>query len=146
VQALIASYARKNISVYAPSIFSDDITHPDHKVLHEVVADIAKDFPDKNVTFYFYEDMPYTIRFNKQALISVRKNIETIDELFLEPVNIALTKNELNQKMSAIGEYSSQVKALNSYGTDVKKDIKAYMTEHCEIAPACEMVYKVIRY
>ena len=33
-------------------------------------------YPKPNVSFYFYEDFPYVVRFNKTATTSVQKNIE----------------------------------------------------------------------
>jgi LmbE family N-acetylglucosaminyl deacetylase len=143
IQTLIAAHANQTVYIYAPALFTEGLTHPDHEVLHKAFVDVANGFPNKNVKFFFYEDLPYTIAFNKKSPISLKKNIETESGLSLETVNIPLSQMQVNEKIRAIKSYDSQMKAFKNLDVDITGEIESFTENRCGENQACEVVYQI---
>ncbi len=143
IQALIASYGDKPLSVYGPAIFIDPITHADHAIVHQVYLDVAKNFPNPNVTFYIYEDYPYVDLFNKASVITLQRHLENELGSSLDPVTISLTRTQVNLKEKALSQYSSQAKAFDKNHVDIADGSITYTTKRCGENKACEVVYKL---
>lgn len=141
IQALLASYGDKQISVYAPSIFGPKISHPDHALLHRAFFDVAENYPKQNVTFYFYEDYPYVEQFNKTSVISVEKNLENDTNRIFDTVQIPLTARQVSKKENSLSAYTSQIKAFDATQADLIKDDISFTQKRCGDT-ACEVVYK----
>jgi LmbE family N-acetylglucosaminyl deacetylase len=143
IQALIASYNGRDISVYGPAIFNSKINHPDHVLLHKAFIDVARDFPQKNVSFYFYEDYPYVKKFNEASIVSLEKNLKKDTGFIFDKINYYLSDSDVDYKMSSIKLYPSQIKASNYFGIDIVAEDRVYTSTRC--TRACEVVYKIFR-
>lgn len=147
IQNLITSYGTTTqVVVYGPSVFKADITNTDHKLLFDAYLQVMQDFPQKNVTFRFYEDFPYILRFNKESVISLKKNLEIETGFLVSEVEIPLKSAEVNSKVGAIKKYASQVQAFKSQGQDILKDAENYTRTRCgnsKSSSACEVVYEI---
>ncbi len=146
IQALIAAHADKTINVYGPAVFTKNITHPDHQILHDAYIDVARNYPQVKVHFYVYEDYPYTERFTKESLSSLQNNLEKDSGLLFEKETISLTQSELHQKISSLKKYASQIKAFTAIGVDILKGSQDFTNNRCGAQGACEVVYKLPRY
>lgn len=147
IQNIITSYGTTTkLVVYGPAIFSEDINNPDHKIVHEAFVQAIQDFPQSNVTFRFYEDFPYIERFNKESVISVKKNIENETGFLVKEEKIMLRASDVNSKVGAIGKYTSQVKAFSAQGIDILKQAEQYTSKRCIVGGSpkpCEVAYEV---
>lgn len=86
IQTLIASAGDKKIKVYAPAIYTAEITHPAHALLHNAFIDVVRSYPNENVEFYIYEDMPYADLFFRSSPMSLQRNLENTTGLVIEKV------------------------------------------------------------
>ncbi len=149
IQTLIAVQADKEIDVYGPAIFSTDITHPDHELIHQAFLDVAKDYPNPKVRFFIYEDFPYAKRFaESSSVLTLQKNLEKDSGLLFKKVNITLSSSQVKAKISSLQKYSSQLKAFNAVDLDIIKASKEYTETRCGTNPrtACEVVYEIVRF
>jgi LmbE family N-acetylglucosaminyl deacetylase len=120
-----------------------DITHPDHGMLHRAYVDVMTQYPNKNVTFYFYEDYPYVARFNKEQPITLEKNLENDTNRLFDRVDIPLSNAEVRQKQKSLEAYPSQIKAFDALQFDVVTADIDYTDARCGPGNACEVVYKL---
>ena len=145
IQALIASYGDKNVEVYAPSLFTSAITHPDHALLHRAFKDVYENYPKKNISFYSYEDYPYVQEFNKESKISLEKNLENDTGRIFDTQSIVLTSKNVHTKESSLEKYASQSKAFAVSSIDIVKSSTEYTNNRCGTNVPCEVVYKLFR-
>jgi LmbE family N-acetylglucosaminyl deacetylase len=145
IQALLAAYSDKTISVYAPAVFSPDLTHPDHQALHNAFLNVVDNYPKDNITFYFYEDYPYIEQFNKQSVISLKKNLENTTGKIFEEMQIPLTTRATWNKARSLKAYQSQVKAFAAVDRDILNASDAFTKNRCGSEMPCEVVYKLFR-
>jgi LmbE family N-acetylglucosaminyl deacetylase len=149
IQALIERIARgaSSVAVYGPSIFTENITHPDHKLLHDAFTDVARSYPNKNVDFYYYEDYPYTQNFVRESSISLKQNVENDTGFQLSEVDIPLRPDDLTKKIDALKHYSSQLEAYvhQEPAFNIVNADQGYTRTRCGQQTACEVVYKVAR-
>ena len=145
IQTLLASYHGKTINVYGPAIFTPTITHPDHGLLHKAFLDVASQYPGTNVHFYMYEDFPYTEHFNKESVVSLKKNLELDSGSYLDQENVLLTSAQVNKKIEALTKYTSQTKAFTADTIDILTQSRNFTSTRCGIDPAqaCEVFYKL---
>ena len=145
IQALIASYSlgSTTVRIYGPADFGKEITHQDHKLLHDAYKNVIDSYPKSNVDFYFYEDFPYIERFNKKSAVSIQKRLETETGFLIDQEPVDISEQALSGKIRMIESYSSQIKALETE-TGVVERAKTYFSNRCG-KKACEMTYKVFR-
>ncbi|MDQ3014373.1 MAG: hypothetical protein M3Q73_00735 [bacterium] len=87
IQTLIASAGDKKIKVYAPALYTAEITHPAHALLHNAFIDVVRSYPNENVEFYIYEDQPYAGTFFRSSPMSLQRNLENTSGLVIEKVD-----------------------------------------------------------
>jgi LmbE family N-acetylglucosaminyl deacetylase len=145
IQSLIASAQAEHVSVYGPAYFNQDITHPDHGLLHKAFIDVARSYPTSTVDFFVYEDYPYVERFMGESVVSLQKNLENTTELFFTKIQIPLTAQNISRKITSLRKYTSQVKAFAHLNTDILANAKRFSETRCGTNPeiACEVVYKI---
>jgi LmbE family N-acetylglucosaminyl deacetylase len=146
IQQLIASVGDKQIRIYGPAYFTEAITHPDHALIHRAFIDVAKGYPRDNVSFFIYEDFPYVVRFNRESVVSLEKNLENTDEYIYTKVPRELRASEVSDKITVLKYYTSQLKAFQDRGIDIVAAVEEYTKNRCGINKACEMVYQIPRY
>ncbi len=141
-------YPGRSIEVYGPASFGPLVTHRDHHILHEALLRVTRQNSDATVEFFFYEDFPYVREFIKSGRGDLQTFLETKDHLALHPVVVPFTAAQLDQKISAIKAYPSQIEVFGS--TDhidlVHREID-FATHRCPAsvkADACEITYKVL--
>ncbi len=121
IQAKVASYGDKKISLYVPSASSS---------LHESAKDVIANYPNNNITFYFYEDFPFITEFNKTSIISLQKQLENETNYLLERVDLPIKSSVLRKKENSL--------------TRLKTEASIYTKARCEDG-ACEVVFRVFR-
>jgi LmbE family N-acetylglucosaminyl deacetylase len=149
IQTLLVSLGDKKIKVYGPAYFNESITHQDHGLVHKAYIDVARSFPGNNVEFYIYEDFPYVERFNREVVFSLEKNLEQEDDIFVQKVEIPLSRNDVSTKIESLAEYKTQIKAIESTQLDIMAASKRYTENRCGSVAgksACEVVYKISTY
>ena len=141
--------AAENVSIYGPSEFGPDITHPDHKLVHDAFFRVAREkSAQKNLRFFFYEDFPYVARY--------RASTSTPLQNFLKERNVGLTPLEstlplspaqIEEKVKSIKAYTSQNKAFGVLGADIAEEARAFAETRCDKTKptrlSCEVVYEV---
>ncbi|MDB5204033.1 MAG: LmbE family protein [Candidatus Taylorbacteria bacterium] len=131
-----------HLDVYFPAYFGTKITHKDHLMVHDIVLDLIKSGEFPNVSWYMFEDMPYTLVYykkHKEDLFDYLK--ESLPDFTLTLKEIALRDTDLDTQMKSILNYTSQVKAFKFIGNPLVRVIE-FAKKHCENGP-CEKVYKV---
>jgi LmbE family N-acetylglucosaminyl deacetylase len=130
------------ISVYFPAYFGPSITHKDHLLLHDVALGIVKSDEFKKISWYMYEDLPYTMNFLYKNKITLKKFLENEHVDFdFEEISINLSKDNLDKKAESIGLYTSQIRAFHFMGYSLKR-IMDFTKKRCD-GKACEKVYRV---
>ncbi len=146
IEYIITSAHGHHISVYGPSDFGKDITHPDHKILHDAFIAAEKENTVPNVDFYLYEDFPYVERYSIENQLPLKDFLESADSLHLALEAYSLRNIDAYEKIRAIREYASQVAAFSSIHKDIIKSAQSFTQNRCapqSIFP-CEVVYKII--
>ncbi len=146
IENLIALYPKRQIKIYGPSIFTEKITHPDHRLAHQAFYNVFLKHKDSNlISFYFYEDFPYINLFEKENSISILQFLQNIyPEVKLTTMTIPLSKKTLKQKLSHLAKYSSQMRALSPHKS-LLLTAKVFMINRCKAEKlfACEVVYQI---
>lgn len=130
------------LNVYFPAFFGETATHPDHILVHNAVLAIitAKEFPQ--VSWYMYEDMPYTMKYEAQKNPPLQKFLQEQNPDFsITQKNILLPKDAFKAKMKSIQAYTSQLSAF-AKDTEPLSKIKKFISTHCG-KKACEKVYQI---
>ena len=139
----------EKLSIYGPSEFGSEITHPDHKLLHDAFTNVARRARIENdVHFYFYEDFPYIKRYEPSNDVSLKDFLEkrnTDISLIEIPVSISITS--LDKKVDAINAYESQDKAFATLGDNISASAREYARGRCSTQNprpfGCEVVYEI---
>lgn len=139
----------KEISIYGPAEFGPDITHPDHKIVHDAFTEVAREkWSAKNIRFFYFEDFPYVANFHNSTTTPLKTFLENQNGgVFLRETPIPLTNAALDKKIQAIGAYSSQDKAFSALGENISAAAKTFAENRCKrMSPpitACEVVYEI---
>lgn len=139
----------EEISIYGPSEFGPDITHPDHKLLHDAFASFARTKSDKkNLRFFFYEDFPYVTRYRTSTEKTLRAFLELeTGGISLREMPLPVGAKALEIKIKSLNDYASQAKAFESLGDNIIAETKAFTKSRCAKAKpawyACEVVYEI---
>ena len=142
----------KNVSIYGPSEFGQRFTHPDHKLVHDAFASVAREKSEQNsprrIRFFFYEDFPYISRYRTSTTTPLQKFLEERNAgLTLRELPLAISLMELEEKIKSIKAYASQDKAFEALGADIADEARAFAETRCEkTRPAplsCEVVYEI---
>lgn len=131
-----------HIDVYFPTYFGTKITHKDHLIVHDTILKIIKSNQILNVSWYMYEDMPYTLVYykkHKENLFDYLK--QSMSDFDIISKEILLSDTDIDLKSKSVAKYTSQVKAFKFIGNPFKKVIEFAKT-HCKDG-ACEKVYEV---
>ncbi len=143
---LISQYKDYEVSVFGPVIFPGDLTHPDHKVVHDAFYKIIRSNPNKSVTFYLYEDIPYAPASKSKGGMSLEKFLKSLysENVFTLTI-IPLTQEFLVEKINRIKLYPSQIKSLSYSQRPLLEVVQEYTKTRCisEELFACEVVYHV---
>ncbi|MDO8482724.1 MAG: hypothetical protein Q7S86_02810 [bacterium] len=139
----------ENVSIYGPSEFGPDITHPDHKLVHDAFFRVAREkSAQQNLRFFFYEDFPYVSRYQVSTTTPLQNFLlETNIGLTLRELELPLSPAELEEKIKSIKAYASQEKAFESLGADIVEETRTFTETRCKKTnPAslgCEVVYEI---
>lgn len=138
----------KTLSIYGPAEFGPDITHTDHKTLHEAFVKIAREkTAQKNLRFFFYEDFPYVARYQGSATNSLQDFLEKNSGLKLLKLSLSVSTTTLDTKIKAINAYTSQEKAFEALGANIAREAKNFTGNRCKkpgkTPYACEVVYEI---
>jgi LmbE family N-acetylglucosaminyl deacetylase len=135
------------VNVYGPAYFGETITHPDHKILHQALIDLAKSYQLANVHYFIYEDFPYIQNFNRAQTLSLSEFLtNNYPEFSFDEEVIPLDQNQLKLKLKSISAYVSQVKAFNFLHEDILKEEKKYDMTRCPgyiDSFGCEGVFEI---
>lgn len=138
------------ISIYGPSEFGQNITHPDHKLLHEAFVEIVRKYFDrKNLNFFFYEDFPYVAQYMTSTTTPLKNFLETKNPSFTlrEKVD-RISKRAIEKKTESIKAYDSQDKAFGALGDNIADETKTFNKTRCQKTQpawyACEAVYEIL--
>lgn len=142
----------ENVSIYGPSEFGGEITHPDHKLVHDAFVKVASkksgQTPPRRVRFFFYEDFPYTARYRESTTTPLRTFLEQNESgISLREMPLEVSASALTNKLRSIKEYASQDKAFGLLGNDITAEAKTFAENRCrKDRPAfygCEVVYEI---
>ncbi len=146
IETLIKVYKNRKISIYGPATFGPKITHPDHQIVHDALMDVWKNNKKAGIYFFIYEDFPYARQFTMSSQISLNSYLEGKEGMGFEESPIELDKQMFMEKITAIYEYKSQVKAFMSLGDDIGILAQKFFKERCrKLLPesyGCEVVHK----
>ncbi len=146
IDALIKEYQDRELFIYGPATFGLEITHPDHQIVHDSFMDVWRKNKIKNVQFLIYEDFPYAKRFAISRKESLNNYLEKTENIKLEENPIELDKTELEEKITGIDTYKSQIKSFGSLGDNIRTSAQKFYTERCKgfrsMIYTCEMTYK----
>ncbi len=149
IKSLIPDSATERVSIYGPATFGPKITHPDHQLLHDAFLKVAKENKQSNLHFFIYEDFPYISEFNHSNRSSLFNYLILRDRIRLRAVPIEFPLTQLNKKISAINDYTSQVSGFRSRGNNISRLADVFNRRRCRSIkpswPACEMVYEIIK-
>ena len=134
--------ASSTVEVYGPAYFGPDLTHIDHKIVHEAILNLVRSKSFPKVKWYFFEDLPYTIHYLKSTTTPILKFISLENkDLKITEKSIFLSKDALDKKASSLSAYKSQLKAFKKVG-DSLVEIIDFNKSRCK-PNACEKVYRV---
>ena len=143
IEALIQENRLFKLNIFGPAYFGDDITHPDHKLLHQAFMEVAKLYVnDPNITFYIYEDFPYVKLYNQKNKNDLRSFIENTDKVVLVPTPLNISVSDVLLKEQALLDYVSQIRAFNALHKNIADESKQFTLARCATS-ACEMTYKI---
>ena len=140
----------KNVSIYGPAEFGPNITHSDHKLLHDAFSAIAREKIDrKNLRFFYYEDFPYVREYRASITTPLIKFLkQTNHDLTLREVFIPIDPNALGKKVKSIETYASQEKAFGTFGENIAKEAGTFTETRCQgntaVKNPCEAVYEIL--
>jgi len=144
IDSILSINSNRNIYVYGPAEFGDNITHPDHLLLHKAFIQVSKGYMDnKNINFYIYEDFPYVNRYMKLGRGELKNYLEQQSNIKLKPEIIFLSNDNLNNKIIALEKYSSQIKAFNSFNEHLIDETKDFTLNRTSSGPS-EIVYRIL--
>lgn len=130
------------VDVYFPSYFGKKITHPDHRIVHDIMLSLLSEKRWPYIKWYMYEDMPYTIIFYKKSKASFLDFLrETYQKLVFKQFEIMLSKKDFDLKKKNAALYVSQQKAFLKSKQSFD-DVLEFTARHCVSGP-CEKVYEV---
>ena len=145
IKSLISTYNDRKLFIYGPGIFGEKITHPDHKIVHDAFMDVLRTNTKSDINFFVYEDFPYIRQFETTGLGSFNDYLKRQESIKFEEKVIELNESELNEKISSIYAYKSQIKAFLSLGDDLRVISEKFNKLRCKtIQPifyACEVVH-----
>jgi LmbE family N-acetylglucosaminyl deacetylase len=145
MQKIVATYEGNDIHIYGPSVRF----HYDHRIVNDIVLYLCKTNRNKTISFYLYQDMPYSYYLNKiQRIIPYEWFIAA--HCFLHGVRIRreaveLTSDDLRKKMDAFGKYASQVHALGPHTLDILQKYAKDQAQRLNLSSyAAEVIYKIV--
>ena len=153
IETIIKDFSgAESISLYGPSEFGDKITHPDHKLLHDAFAAVAREKSGGNsprrIRFFFYEDFPYVKHYETSTTTSLKTFLERANSgISLCEMPLPVPSSAVSKKLELIKTYASQEQAFESLGADIGKEAGIFTENRCKkTKPAwegCEVVYEI---
>ena len=150
IMRLLKTYdtSTSSMEIYGPAVFSGNVGHYDHTILHEAYMNVVAQYKPRGVvTFFIYEDFPYSKEAGvpKTDLAKILRNDEP--QFSYTPIYIPLADDIASTKNSAIQAYTSQLKAMTINGIDLVGSSLDWTKHRCDglfkIPSACEVVYQV---
>jgi LmbE family N-acetylglucosaminyl deacetylase len=145
IQSIVETYENREIFIYGPAIFGEKITHPDHKIVHDAFMDFFRTNKKTNLHFFIYEDFLYIRQFMNTSLGNFNDFLNKQENIISKENSVELDKSELDEKISSIYAYPSQVKAFISLGDDLGIIADKFFQSRCKITYpdfyACEVVH-----
>jgi LmbE family N-acetylglucosaminyl deacetylase len=155
ITALLQAFADEPLKIFVPGFG----IHVDHAVVKRTALAAKALASNKNIEFFFYQDLPYALKIlEKERPRTVwnfltHKNPKHWDYSLLEnkvaqgaftvsPHIIPLTQAEMKKKLAGLEFYTSQVANLD---TDLLKRLERFSAAQARFlslpAPYCEVVY-----
>lgn len=140
----------EKVSVYGPAEFGNEITHPDHKLLHDAFTSVAQEkVNQKNLHFFFYEDFPYIARYETSTTTPLKTFLEKENRRFtLHEILLPISPTTLAKKIESIKAYGSQNKAFDSLGENIAEKARTFTETRCQknsfSRSVCEVVYEIL--
>ncbi len=149
IKKMIKDNNSPHLSIYGPATFGPGLTHPDHQILHEAFMSVARKNTNPNVDFFVYEDFPYIWKFMKKGKGDFYDYLRKESGGKIKKTEIILTDRQLENQMSGIKQYVSQVRAFSVLGNNLVKNAKNFFKKRCEKETErqnkpCEVVYKIL--
>ncbi len=145
IESLITIYKDRELFLYGPGTFGEKITHPDHKMVHDAFMSVERTNKNSNIHFFVYEDFPYIRQFTMANLGDFNNFLNKQENIIFEQKVIELNKWELEEKISSIYAYKSQIKAFLSFGDDLGIIAEKFSQSRCKmflpLTYACEIIH-----
>lgn len=145
IQSIVETYENRKIFIYGPGAFGQKITHPDHKIVHDAFMDFLSTNKKTNLHFFVYEDFPYIRQFMSTSPGNFNDFLSKQENIIFKENSIELNKSELDEKISSIYAYKSQIKAFLSLGDDLGVITDKFFQSRCKNTYpnfyACEVVH-----
>ena len=107
--------------------------------------DILKKDTKSSIHFFVYEDFPYIRQFDMANLGDFNNYLSKQENIKFEEKAIELSKLQLEEKVSSIYAYTSQIKAFLSLGDDLGVIVEKFNKLRCKILQpvfyACEVIH-----
>ena len=145
-----------SMEIYGPAIFNGSSAgtagHVDHTILHNAYMNVIAQYrPRGVVTFFIYEDFPYTKNAGIPKTDLTKALRANAPQFSYAPIYIPLTADLVSNKEDSIRAYDSQVKAMNAGiaqgAPDIISTSQNWTKSRCNglfrVPSACEVVYQV---
>lgn len=146
IESIISIYgAGRQILMYGPAVFNQEITHPDHRILHDAFLEVSRRHrQESNIKFFIYEDFPYVRQFENKGFGNLGDFLKEKYEEEFEEISIELTEAQISKKVIAISDYASQVLAI---GNNIAALAEGFSVNRCKtnfpLWHGCEIVYRI---
>ena len=150
IEIELAAYPNYRLKIFGPAYFGDEITHPDHALLHQAFLALALKYQnDSAKTFFVYEDFPYILKFNNTFPVSLNSFLNQIAStstpVSFQEKYLPLSVLDLQRKVTMINDYQSQTRTFNTLHENVVSEVEKYAKQRClPDQPICEVAYQVV--
>lgn len=145
IELIIESNNNKQVTFVGPAYFGKNNTHPDHLLVSKAFIQVIRNNNYTNANFFFYEDLPYTYkRFGTHEITLDKILTNFYNGIHLKKRELFISKEAFDSQLDAIRLYSSQIKAFDSLGEDIVKDITNFELNRCPQFPLPSRPFEVI--
>lgn len=150
INDMLKKHKDEKVAIYGPTYLGVR-SNRDHKILHNSYIDVVRASDNVKHVFYMYEDYPYCDNFRiKYDILKNTTLTEYISSLYTDLTIVEkivkLNSNNLENKLKAILEYSSQVKCTDKNPKSklflLTNAIK-YNRERYKNIRACEVIHQM---
>ena len=145
IKSIIETYKNREIFIYGPGTFGKKIMHPDHKIVHDALMDFFRTNKNPDLHFFVYEDFPYIRQFVSSNLGNFNDFLNKQENIIFKEESIELNKFELDEKISSIYKYKSQIISFLFFGDDLGIIADKFFRSRCKNTYpnfyACEVIH-----